>query len=236
MVQRQASCTSKLKSFRSRLPAYSQGRRARYYSPKEALSTGTVERMGTWPEIVNPTKLEMALPTDLSTSHKWARRQKTRRVLKTSGAWEAGGNSPQQYWSPASSWRNAKWVCPTVGDQGNRLPFPNLGSLRLWSWSSSHESKGIRTAESLARASSYQWESQRSLWYKHIPWEHAQSRWESQSCLYPLNMTWMWTTEEDLLIDVSMLHYAQVQLRYDTQELTRKGKDVKEVARIRRGE
>ena len=33
--------------------------------------------------------------------------------------------------------------------------------------------------------------------------------------------------EEDLLIDASMLHYAQIQLRYDTQELSRKGKTSK---------
>ena len=33
--------------------------------------------------------------------------------------------------------------------------------------------------------------------------------------------------EEDILIDASMLHYAQIQLRYDTQELCRQGKTVK---------
>ena len=33
-----------------------------------------------------------------------------------------------------------------------------------------------------------------------------------------------------------MLHYAQVQVKYDTQKLYRIGKAVKEVARIRRGE
>ena len=43
-------------------------------------------------------------------------------------------------------------------------------------------------------------------------------------------------TEEDLLIELSMLHYAQVQGKYDTQELYRKGKSVKGVTRIRRGE
>ena len=42
--------------------------------------------------------------------------------------------------------------------------------------------------------------------------------------------------EEDFLIDVSMLHYAQVQVKYDTKELYRKGKAVKGIARIRRGE
>ena len=42
--------------------------------------------------------------------------------------------------------------------------------------------------------------------------------------------------EEDLLIDTSILHYAQIQLRYGTQELSRKGKTVKGVARLRRGE
>ena len=30
--------------------------------------------------------------------------------------------------------------------------------------------------------------------------------------------------EENLLIDASMLHYAQIQLRYDTQEMSKKGK------------
>ena len=33
-----------------------------------------------------------------------------------------------------------------------------------------------------------------------------------------------------------MLHYAQIQLRYDTQELSRKGKVVKGVTRLRYGE
>ena len=42
--------------------------------------------------------------------------------------------------------------------------------------------------------------------------------------------------EEDFLTDRSMLHYTQVQVKYDTQELYRKGKAVKRVARIRRGE
>ena len=40
--------------------------------------------------------------------------------------------------------------------------------------------------------------------------------------------------KEDFLIDTSMLHYAQVQVKYDTQELYRKGKVVKGVARIKR--
>ena len=38
---------------------------------------------------------------------------------------------------------------------------------------------------------------------------------------------------EDLLTDVSMLQYSQVQLKYTTQELNRKGKVAKVVARIR---
>ena len=38
--------------------------------------------------------------------------------------------------------------------------------------------------------------------------------------------------EEDLLIDFSMLHYDQIQLRNDTQELSRKRKTVKGVARL----
>ena len=42
--------------------------------------------------------------------------------------------------------------------------------------------------------------------------------------------------EEDFLIDASMLHFAHVQEKYDTQELCKKGKAVKGVARIRRGE
>ena len=41
--------------------------------------------------------------------------------------------------------------------------------------------------------------------------------------------------EEDLLIDAAMLHYAGVQLDYEHQELCRKNKSVKGVARIRRG-
>ena len=40
--------------------------------------------------------------------------------------------------------------------------------------------------------------------------------------------------EEDFLVDVSVLHYAQVQVKYHTQELTRKGKVVRGVARMRR--
>ena len=41
--------------------------------------------------------------------------------------------------------------------------------------------------------------------------------------------------DEDLLIDAAMLHYAGVQLKYDTQELSRKDRTVKGVARVRRG-
>ena len=41
--------------------------------------------------------------------------------------------------------------------------------------------------------------------------------------------------EEDLLIDAAMLHYAGVQLKYDTQELSRKDRTVKGVARVTRG-
>ena len=37
----------------------------------------------------------------------------------------------------------------------------------------------------------------------------------------------------DLLTDASMLHFAQIQLRYDTQELSRKWKVIKCVASIR---
>ena len=39
--------------------------------------------------------------------------------------------------------------------------------------------------------------------------------------------------EEDLLVDASLLHYMEVQLRYDRQELVCKGKVVKAVARLR---
>ena len=39
--------------------------------------------------------------------------------------------------------------------------------------------------------------------------------------------------EEDLLMDASLLHYMEVQLRYDRQELVRKDKVVKAVARLR---
>ena len=39
--------------------------------------------------------------------------------------------------------------------------------------------------------------------------------------------------KEDLLVDVSLLHYMAVQLRYDRQELVRKGKVIKAVARLR---
>ena len=39
--------------------------------------------------------------------------------------------------------------------------------------------------------------------------------------------------EEDLLIDASLLHYMEVQLRFDMQELVRKDKVVKVVARLR---
>ena len=39
--------------------------------------------------------------------------------------------------------------------------------------------------------------------------------------------------EEDPLIDASMLHCAQIQLRYNTQELSRKGKVARGVARLR---
>ena len=39
--------------------------------------------------------------------------------------------------------------------------------------------------------------------------------------------------EEDLLVDASLLHYMEVQLRYDRQELVRKGKVVKAVFRLR---
>ena len=35
--------------------------------------------------------------------------------------------------------------------------------------------------------------------------------------------------EEDLLVDASLLHYMEVQLRYDRQELVCKGKVVKAV-------
>ena len=38
---------------------------------------------------------------------------------------------------------------------------------------------------------------------------------------------------EDLLVDASLLHYMEVQLRYDRQELVRKGKVLKAVARLR---
>ena len=38
--------------------------------------------------------------------------------------------------------------------------------------------------------------------------------------------------EEDFLIDTSMLHYAQVHVKCNTQELYRRGKTVKGVARI----
>ena len=41
--------------------------------------------------------------------------------------------------------------------------------------------------------------------------------------------------EEEYLNDVFMLHYAQVQVKYDTQEVFSKGK-VKGVTRIRRRE
>ena len=41
--------------------------------------------------------------------------------------------------------------------------------------------------------------------------------------------------EEDLLIDAAMMHYAGIQLKYDAQELCRKNKTVKGVARVRRG-
>lgn len=41
--------------------------------------------------------------------------------------------------------------------------------------------------------------------------------------------------QEDLLIDAAMLHYAGIQLKYDTQELVRKNKTVKGVARVTRG-
>ena len=39
--------------------------------------------------------------------------------------------------------------------------------------------------------------------------------------------------EEDLLVDASLLHYTEVQLTYDRQELVGKGKVVKAVARLR---
>ena len=42
--------------------------------------------------------------------------------------------------------------------------------------------------------------------------------------------------EEDLLIDATMMHYAEVQIKYDSQELVRKDKVVKGVARVTRGE
>ena len=42
--------------------------------------------------------------------------------------------------------------------------------------------------------------------------------------------------QEDLLIDATMMHYAGVQLKYDTQELVRKGKVVKGIARVSRNE
>ena len=41
--------------------------------------------------------------------------------------------------------------------------------------------------------------------------------------------------EEDLLIDAAMMHHAGIQLKYDEQELCRKNKTVKGVARLRRG-
>ena len=40
--------------------------------------------------------------------------------------------------------------------------------------------------------------------------------------------------EEDLLIDAGMMHHAGVQCKYDTQEIVRKNKVVKGVARVRR--
>ena len=42
--------------------------------------------------------------------------------------------------------------------------------------------------------------------------------------------------DEDLLVDATMMHYAGVQLRYDTQELVRKDKVVKGIARVSRSE
>ena len=42
--------------------------------------------------------------------------------------------------------------------------------------------------------------------------------------------------EENMLIDASTLHYAQVQLKYNTQELTRKRKVAERIARIKQGE
>ena len=42
--------------------------------------------------------------------------------------------------------------------------------------------------------------------------------------------------EEDLLIDATMMHYAEIQLKYDTQELLRKNKTVKGIARVSRSE
>ena len=42
--------------------------------------------------------------------------------------------------------------------------------------------------------------------------------------------------EEDLLIDASMLHYAQIQLQYNTQELSRKSKVAKGVTILRHRE
>ena len=39
--------------------------------------------------------------------------------------------------------------------------------------------------------------------------------------------------EEDLLVDATLLHYMEVQLRYDRQELVCKDKVVKAVARLR---
>ena len=38
--------------------------------------------------------------------------------------------------------------------------------------------------------------------------------------------------DEDFLIDATLMHYAGVQLNYDRQELTRKNKVVKGIARI----
>ena len=40
--------------------------------------------------------------------------------------------------------------------------------------------------------------------------------------------------EEDLLIDATMMQYAEMQLKYDTQELQRKGKVAKCIARLRK--
>ena len=70
-----------------------------------------------------------------------------------------------------------------------------------------------------------------------VHWVNAQSRWKFLELVVAIHYdVIVEDIEKDFPIDASVLHYTQVQVKYGTQELYRKGKAVKGVERIRRAE